>query len=562
MPTQTPNKVLAPYYKELEDSPMFKLSLSSRELFHSNFLEWLSNVNREAFQRLICKLSGLKEAYEWPAVWRVKREFKNFDLCVVAYDKYSDDSDEKIEDDPDFRLLFVLENKVKSIPYQEQLQEYTEKATSFNKAYWGRAAKSYLQGILQEKIKPGECPELRLYKDVKHPGDWTVQRKNKQQKKRGKWEDVHAIKLADLTGKISFPLAEESSQIKGVSGINKFSEEYTGEMMENNPVHYILLSLAKDFPNHPSGNSPTEWELGHVTWRIKYYDSYKDMLRDFYLKNVDLKLKDLTKAVIDDYCRFVGSLCLIAEEWSKEYKGYETKNSKFLYYSTVNQRREYDPSYKQARRLRIHDLYQKLKFSYLCAKLYQEIKSTYEVNGWSVFPSNQGGLFKDSNFEIQGKLPDKYICVNYTYLHGEPLLEINVRPRESRFYYAIQVQGSAYEHGIQVKADRENDRVKPIYASDVREQLKNLSLKIKEGWMTIKDDKGRFVSKWDPQGSAYQKNQNPGEGPIKYDISDGKYDISNGNGTFVYQSREIKEDTTIKQVLDLMKSDLEFITQP
>ena len=546
MATQTPDNVLE-HYKKLEGSPMFKLSLSSRELFHSNFLEWLSNVDKDSFRRLINTMSGLGEDDPWPAVWRVKREFKNFDLCVVAYDKYSEDTDEKIEDDPDFRLLFVLENKVKSIPYQEQLQEYTEKATSFNEAYWGRAAKSYIQGILQEKIK--ESQELRLHKVEQSV--WTVQRKNKQLKKRGKWEDVQAIKLAELTGKISFPLAEESSQIKGVSGINKFSDEYTGEMMGGNPVHYILLSLAKDFPNHPSGNAPTEWGLGdgNVKWKINYYEDYKVLLRDFYLGNEELKDLDLTKAVIDDYCGFIDSLCHIAEEWSNEYKDYETKNSRFLYYSTVNQKREYAPSYKQARRLRIHDLYQKLKFSYLCAKLYQEIKSKY--GGWTVFPSNQGGLFKESNFKNKkGELPKKYICVNYTYLHGEPLLEINVRPEKKAFYYAIQVQGSAYEHGIQVKADRENDRVKPIYADDVWKQLENSSLEIKHGWMTIE---GSPV-KWDKEEKAIQ-DKNSGK-----DYN--KYDMSNGAGTFVYQSREIKEDATIKQVLELMKSDLEYITQP
>ena len=555
MATQTPDNVLE-HYKKLEGSPMFKLSLSSRELFHSNFLEWLSNVDKDSFRRLINTMSGLGEDDPWPAVWRVKREFKNFDLCVVAYDKYSEDTDEKIEDDPDFRLLFVLENKVKSIPYQEQLQEYTEKATGLNKAYWGRAAKAYIQGILKDKIKPNESPELRLHKD-EQSGRWTVQRKNKQQNKRVTWDPIidPSIDLTCPPCEDAFPFVEESSIIQGVSGINSFSRDFTEKMRSGNEVHYILLSLAKDFPNYPSGNSQTEWELGGVKWKIIYYKGYKDLIRHFYHVSENLNLKEknlsLTKAVIDDYCGFIDSLCHITEEWSNEYKDYGTKDSKFLYYKTVNKKRDYYDNYKEARRLRIHDLYQKLKFSYLCAKLYQEIKSQYEVDGWTVFPSNQGGLFKDSNFEIQGKLPDKYICVNYTYLHGEPLLEINVRPEKKAFYYAIQVQGSAYEHGIQVMADRENDRVKPIYADYVWKQLENSSLEIKHGWMTIEGS----PIKWDKEEKAIQDNQNSGK-----DYK--KYDMSNGAGTFVYQSREIKENATIMQVLDLMKRDLDYITQP
>ena len=54
-------------YKYLAKSPMFKLSLSSKELFHSNFLEWLSNVDEKAFKSLILDMAGLKEKnYEWP----------------------------------------------------------------------------------------------------------------------------------------------------------------------------------------------------------------------------------------------------------------------------------------------------------------------------------------------------------------------------------------------------------------------------------------------------------------------------------------------------------------
>ena len=35
--------------KELQENPMFKFSMSSLELFHSNFLEWLFDQNYSAF---------------------------------------------------------------------------------------------------------------------------------------------------------------------------------------------------------------------------------------------------------------------------------------------------------------------------------------------------------------------------------------------------------------------------------------------------------------------------------------------------------------------------------
>ena len=96
-------------YSILSSSPLFNLSLSSKELFHSNFLAWLAQHYPDFFVE-ICKDLGCKA--DWSnAEWNVKREYKNFDLCIT--------SDEKI--------VMVLENKVKSIPTKAQLDEYVEK---------------------------------------------------------------------------------------------------------------------------------------------------------------------------------------------------------------------------------------------------------------------------------------------------------------------------------------------------------------------------------------------------------------------------------------------------
>ena len=40
--------------KELGASPLFYLFVASKELFHSNFLYWLSLVNQKEFLKLIC----------------------------------------------------------------------------------------------------------------------------------------------------------------------------------------------------------------------------------------------------------------------------------------------------------------------------------------------------------------------------------------------------------------------------------------------------------------------------------------------------------------------------
>lgn len=102
--------------RRLKQSPMFQLSLSSKELFHSNFLYWIYQISPKMFQNLIGQLfwnaGKLSELGEWPKEFTVKRERKNFDLCVI-------NTSGKTES-----IWLVIENKVKSIPNKSQLERY------------------------------------------------------------------------------------------------------------------------------------------------------------------------------------------------------------------------------------------------------------------------------------------------------------------------------------------------------------------------------------------------------------------------------------------------------
>ena len=44
--------------KTLQDSPLFQLSLTSKELFHSNFLYWLGVTYRDLFKETFSNLGG------------------------------------------------------------------------------------------------------------------------------------------------------------------------------------------------------------------------------------------------------------------------------------------------------------------------------------------------------------------------------------------------------------------------------------------------------------------------------------------------------------------------
>lgn len=116
----------------LEQSSMFYMSLGSKELFHSNFLYWLSIVDRDAF---LSELHGLAkvEKFWWEDSYpqdniEVRRESRNFDLSVYVKTYTEKNKKGEIRKVETWIPVLVLENKMKSMPRHDQLQEYTAKA--------------------------------------------------------------------------------------------------------------------------------------------------------------------------------------------------------------------------------------------------------------------------------------------------------------------------------------------------------------------------------------------------------------------------------------------------
>ena len=102
---------------------MFHMSLGSKELFHSNFLEFLWNHNSQAFLNMLFDLLPDDAQYEKKYIkdlseknnLKLAREKNNFDICI-----YHEEGNKEIFD-------IIIENKVKSIPYKSQLDKYVDK---------------------------------------------------------------------------------------------------------------------------------------------------------------------------------------------------------------------------------------------------------------------------------------------------------------------------------------------------------------------------------------------------------------------------------------------------
>lgn len=109
---------------DLKKNSIFRMSLGSKELFHSNFLEYLWDLD-EDHRSFINMINGFIDKPLPPpgSNYHFAREKKNFDICIFHLiegkrkNKYGQKPIKEVFD-------LIIENKVKSIPYKEQLEEY------------------------------------------------------------------------------------------------------------------------------------------------------------------------------------------------------------------------------------------------------------------------------------------------------------------------------------------------------------------------------------------------------------------------------------------------------
>ena len=127
--------------KELRANPIFAMSLSSKELFHSNFWAWLFERNIAYAKIFFPEIKNIE---------LVEREQKHRDISVWQ-------SKERQKDDVKYDNVFIIENKFKSIPTKEQLvgyQEAIEAPKNKNGGIVNGAIRNFSGGVLTGLTKP------------------------------------------------------------------------------------------------------------------------------------------------------------------------------------------------------------------------------------------------------------------------------------------------------------------------------------------------------------------------------------------------------------------------
>ena len=501
-------------YEILEKSPMFQLSLASKELFHSNLLAWIASFPDRAsidhpFRKLMKSLGADKEKVDkWPSTWHVAREYHNFDLCVL--DKIPDDyeEDDCRQERPDnekggkmksrVNVLLVLENKVKSIPYITQLHEYQDKIIEYNFE------------ILKDK-DPETDPKKKLcYK-------WQISSKG---------VDDHIKK--DIRSGNPNPGYSYPENIKRAR-----------EIMRDH-VDHVLLTMSTEFPDKKT----IEEER---TWHVSSYDNYVDSLRGI-ASCINKGSKE--SVVLGDYIEQLDVLTQLHSEWCLEKDTEAFQAKPFLDVG--------DPKLKE---LRIHDLFHKQRYAKICALLrgrLKEVFNEYEIE------------LKDQMIIQNGEAEcHKKAIVSFGYLHGEPLLDIWLGYKN--YVYTIQVQGEAYEHGIQKMVHTSEERNSVALWNEIWNGGGNgQAISEKEGWNWICN----FNKPFDEDGNIIIKDGSlnyfpiieasifDGESPspVKPRKRDGnffpylKYEMKDGL-TFIYQYRRISIESKVRDVIEYIVRD-------
>lgn len=101
---------LAATLEELNKNPLFRMSLGSKELFHSNFIAWLIETDNQFLRTWLGYNEHIERILNLNHPISVDRERGNTDLWIQS-------GEESI----------IIENKVKSVPDRRQLDEYVSK---------------------------------------------------------------------------------------------------------------------------------------------------------------------------------------------------------------------------------------------------------------------------------------------------------------------------------------------------------------------------------------------------------------------------------------------------
>lgn len=440
--------------QSLKSNPIFQLSLASKELFHSNFLYWLSQDEdlRPYFEYVISSLCDNKIVWENIRPYVVLREYKNFDLCICKKNNNGSSDDEEPEKDGDpfyddikqaGEIVFVLENKFKSIATAAQLKEYQDKVNSYNRQIIKKRLGNAKNGT---KIK-FERYKVNIKKE-KNAGKITSEIKSYEQYKK---------------------LDKNYNNAKEELGeFQKDPEQYL-----NNKIcpKYVLLTLAKTFGERKAIEKDNKWI-------IKNYEDYAQFLSNSLLDINDEKLTtfNVSFQIIFNYIRFIRTFSL---EINKHLDDISLNNNWNVIFN------DKDQDFKS---IRCSDIWQKMAIHKIAQELMgkDEIKKLIK-NGFEIDTDSSDKHCREC-LSNDNKKFSKTIFIGVQYFHSLALLEIKYKVGNDCMF-VIQQQGNSLCAGIDYLNTKPEKPKEDFLSTYI---VKESNITIDKNPHSYKNDKGVF----------------------------------------------------------------------
>ena len=408
--------------QSLKSNPIFQLSLASKELFHSNFLYWLSQDEnlKGLFKDIIDNLCGDNKIVwgELKDGFVVLREYKNFDLCICKKKSTQTNNgsseggneikniistDEKLveDSDPNYddiqqagEIVFVLENKFKSIATAGQLRKYVEKTLEYNVPIFKKSVVSENNG--------GNWSHSRDY--------GSLDKKIKDSKTKTKF--------------VLLTLAKDFAEIDAIKEIDTFYCDKDGKIVEPNNGNDFISKDNK--------------------WIIRSYEDYAQFLSNSLLDINDEKLTtfNVSFQIIFNYIRFIRTFSLEINKHLGDIKLTDNWNSIF------------EEKNKEYKSIRCSDIWQKMAMHKIAQELMGRVNNIIQSNPEFEIDTDSSDkhcrecLSNDNKFS-------KTIFIGVQYFHSLALLEIKYRIGDDCMF-VIQQQGNSLCAGIDILQNRNN----------------------------------------------------------------------------------------------------------
>lgn len=351
---------------EISNNVMFRLSLCSRELFHSNFWAWL--IEKQPIQVLPIFVKDLDLS---------KIDLSNFDVKreetvskVMQKNIYTGkEINKKCNADISFKLgdtLYIIENKFKSLPDSAQLNNYIEGKSntkiilaSFIKPYF--ELKPNMSFVSYETILLGlqnvdltvfkedeksiiknyiEC--LRLLVELKKElsftknstltyGEFIKQMESVKEiaEKNNFYYFIEKIFYSNLLGDILSDL--NNKDVYGcVDFVNKAKYPYMDVMLS---LHHRDYDNISKFRNDISNNTNYKIFTLGVQITDKEYRKYFNVIKKKPQKTDDLK-QEITKDVLNNYENFIGKRKECRRKVNNGFWCYDSENDMWFFSKT------------------------------------------------------------------------------------------------------------------------------------------------------------------------------------------------------------------------------------